>query len=210
MSKILTVKIGHEEVVTAVVNKDYLLERVLKSLFSVIDKKHDENRKFERVVGLCIEKSFSSDYLLERVLKSLFSVIDKKHDENRKFERVVGLCIEKSFSSRAVDEKVAVLELCVWKFLRSCPPFALQIHKFLDLSDIMVVGVGIKQTLCDLQRDYGIRCRNVVVDLADLASVVIKYHSAGSAYTFVDLYKIYFHNDFIATSLAKSADVAFW
>jgi hypothetical protein len=46
------------------------------------------------------------------------------------------------------------------------------LYKFLDLSYIKVVGVSIKQNLCDLRRDYGIQCRNAVVELGDLAAFV--------------------------------------
>jgi hypothetical protein len=58
-----------------------------------------------------------------------------------------------------------VLKLCAGNFcvlvhllhFKEIPIF---LHKLLDLSDIMVVGVGIKQNLCDLRRDYGVECRN--------------------------------------------------
>jgi hypothetical protein len=123
MSKTLTVKIGYEVFITSVVNKDYVLDPFLKLLFAVIDKKRDENRKFGRVVGLGIEKSFST------------STIDG-----------------------SVVEKVAVLKPCAGNFcflvdLLHLKEIPTSLHKFLDLSDIMIVGVGIKQSLCDLRRD---------------------------------------------------------
>jgi hypothetical protein len=143
MSKSLTFNLGYVDFVTTVVNKESELEGLLGYLFSLIDRKRNENRKFQRVVGLGIEKSFSS-------------TIDG-----------------------VVIEKVAVLKLCAENFclivhLLHFKEIPTSLHKFLDVSDIIVAGVGIKQNLCDLRRDYGIQCRNVVVELADLAAAVEK------------------------------------
>ena len=127
----------------------------------------------------------------------------------------MGLGIEKSFSSTiggVVTEKVAVLKLCAEKFclivhLMHFKKIPTSLYKFLDLSDITVVGVGIKQNLSDLRRDYGIQCRNAVVELGDLAAVAHKCPITIS-FTLLDLCLFGFRN--VSTSLAKLADVAFW
>jgi hypothetical protein len=138
----------------------------------------------------------TNELRLEDVLFDLFSVIDKKSDEIMKFQRIVGFGIEKSFSSSTINgvviEKVAVLKLCAEDFcvivhLLHLKKMPTSLHKFFDVSDIILVGFGIKQNLCDLQRDYGIQCRNVVVELADLAPPV---SSTVSPYTLVDLCKL--------------------
>jgi hypothetical protein len=153
---------------------------------------------------------------LEGVLKLLFSIIDEKHFQNKGFERLVGLGIEKSFSSTTdgvVIEKVAVLKLCAGNYclivhLMHFKKIPTSLYKFLDVSDIAVVGVGIKQNLFDLRRDYGIQCRNAVVELADLAAFVQKRPIAIS-FSIQDLCKYVFGVCNVSTSLAKSADVAF-
>jgi hypothetical protein len=43
--------------------------------------------------------------------------------------------------------------------------------KFLNLLDVKFVGISIKQNLADLERDYGIKCRNAV-ELGPLAAYV--------------------------------------
>ncbi|XP_062152152.1 uncharacterized protein LOC133860591 [Alnus glutinosa] len=97
---------------------------------------------------------------LERSHEWLFSNIKPLP---RTFHRVVGFGIEKAFRSTTIDgavsEKVAVLKLCAGNdclivhliHLKKIPTC---LAKFLDVSDITVVGVGIKQNLCDLTRDY--------------------------------------------------------
>jgi len=47
--------------------------------------------------------------------------------------------------------------------------------------------------------DYGIQCRNAVVELADLASAVKKHPTGCPAYTFVDFYKHYFPCNHLTT-----------
>ncbi|KAE8021447.1 hypothetical protein FH972_007333 [Carpinus fangiana] len=128
----------------------------------------------------------ANELALEVGLKLLLSVIDvellKKNCADSNYERVVGLDIEKSFRSTrdgVVIEKVAVSKLCADDFclivhLLHSKKIPTSLYKFLDLSDITVVGLGIKQNLCDLRRDYGIQCRNVVVELTDLAPAVKK------------------------------------
>jgi hypothetical protein len=177
MSKSFTLKIESSEIKTTVVTDESELEGVLKLLFSIIDEQHYQNKWFERLVGLGIEKSFSS-------------TIDG-----------------------VVIEKVAVLKLCVEKFclivhLIHFKKIPTSLHKFLDVSDITVVGVGIKQNLCDLRRDYGIQCRNAVVELGDLAALAQKSPIAISL-TVLDLCKFVFGVYNVSTSLAKSVDVAF-
>jgi hypothetical protein len=159
---------------------------------------------------------------LECVLKLLFSEIKPLPTT---FHRVVGLGIEKSFSYSTTDgvmsEKIAVLKLCAendclivhllqFKKIPTC------LAKFLDVSDIMVVGVGIKQNLCDLRRDYGIECRNAVFELGDLA-VGFKKNPVLSSFTLPSLYKFVQMSIGIGTcqfdvlygNSIKSADVAF-
>ncbi|XP_062152154.1 uncharacterized protein LOC133860592 [Alnus glutinosa] len=141
---------------------------------------------------------------LECVLKLLFSKIKPLPTT---FHRVVGLGIEKSFSSKTYGneptimfEKVAVLKLCAENdclivHLQQFKHIPICLAKFLDVSDIMVVGVGIKQNLCDLRRDYGIQCRNAVFELGDLA-VGFKKNPVLSSFTLPSLYK--FVQTFIA------------
>jgi hypothetical protein len=125
---------------------------------------------------------------LRKELQSLFSVIDKKIDKKvqkkeSKFKRLVGLGIEKSFISSTIDrvmsEKVAVLKLygenhCLIVHLLHFKRIPTSLANFFDLSGITVVGVGIKKSLSDLRRDYGIQCRNAVVELGDLAAAASK------------------------------------
>jgi hypothetical protein len=149
------------------------------------------------------------------ILQKHKDIIDKNRSGKR-CQRVVGLGIEKSFSSGPINgnviEKVAVLKLCADDFclnvhLLHLKKIPTSLYKFLDLSDITVVGLGIKQNLCDLQRDHGIQCRNVVVELADLVSAV-KAQSTVSFGTLVDFYEHFICYP-LSTSLTKSADVAF-
>jgi hypothetical protein len=83
--------------------------------------------------------------------------------------------------------KLCAEDFCVIVHLLHFKKMPTSLHKFFDVSDIILVGFGIKQNLCDLQRDYGIQCRNVVVELADLAPPV---SSTVSPYTLVDLCKL--------------------
>jgi hypothetical protein len=161
---------------------------------------------------------------LEEKLQFLFSVIDNDLDEQKKFERLVGLGIEKSFSSTidgVMSEKVAVLKLCgenhcLIVHLLHFKKIPTSLAKFLDHSGITVVGVGIKQSLCHLRRDYGIQCRNAVVELGDLAAAYRKCPPIVTSLCLKDLYK-YLRNTFAFTLscfdcgnlFIKSADVAF-
>jgi hypothetical protein len=153
---------------------------------------------------------------LEVELQWLFSVIEKQSCKHKYLGRFVVLGIEKSFSNRvdgAVIEKVAVLKLCAEDFclilhLSSFKKIPTSLSKFLDLSDIIVVGFGINQNLCDLRRDYGIHCRSVVAELTDLYPAFRKDRTL-RLYTLVDLYKLLFGFTPVSESLAKSANVAF-
>jgi hypothetical protein len=158
---------------------------------------------------------------LECFLKMLLSNI-KPLPGN--FERVVGLGIEKSFrfsyDGFMMREKVAVLKLCAEKcclivHLTHLKEIPTCLAKFLDLSDITVVGVGIKQNLCDLRRDYGIQCRNAVVELEDLAVdclkklVILRSHTLPSLYKSVQRQSHGHGSELLYDYSIKSADVAF-
>lgn len=158
---------------------------------------------------------------LKQELQLLLSAIDnQQYGTMGKFNRVVGLDIEKSFRYNidgSYTEKVAVLKLCtgnhcliVHLFHFKTKPISLL--RFLDVSDITVIGVGIKQNLCDLQSDYGIQCRNSVVELADYAAAVKKNPMLGS-FCLVDLCKYIFQNSSwyyrLYRSVVKSAEIAF-
>lgn len=127
-------------------------------------------------------------------LKLLYSNISS---HPKTFGRVVGLGIEKSFSSTTdgvISEKVAVLKLstgnyCLFVHLIHFKKIPTSLAKFLNLSDITVVGVGIKQNLCDLRRDYGIQCGNAVVELGDLVAATPSKKSSPivTSFTLLDL-----------------------
>uniref|UniRef100_A0A2N9FUF2 3'-5' exonuclease domain-containing protein n=1 Tax=Fagus sylvatica TaxID=28930 RepID=A0A2N9FUF2_FAGSY len=113
----------------------------------------------------------SHELALEGGLKLLLSKLSRK--------RIVGLDIEKSFSSPGhgvVSDKVALLKLCAENdcllvhliLFTQIPTF---LAKFLNLLDVKFVGISIKQNLADLERDYGIKCRNAV-ELGPLAAYV--------------------------------------
>jgi hypothetical protein len=113
----------------------------------------------------------SHELALEEGLKLLLSKLSGK--------RIVGLDIEKSFSSPGhgvVSDKVALLKLCAENdcllvhliLFTQIPTF---LAKFLNLLDVKFVGISIKQNLADLERDYGIKCRNAV-ELGTLAAHV--------------------------------------
>jgi hypothetical protein len=138
---------------------------------------------------------------LERFLIMLFSNIKPHH---RTFHRVVGLGIEKSFSYDGVmmREKVAVLKLCAEKYclivhLTHFIEIPTCLAKFLDFSDITVVGVGIKQNLCDLTRDYGIQCRNAVLELRDFAAACFEKDHVVCSHTLQSLYKYLEYNSYL-------------
>jgi hypothetical protein len=64
MARLFTINIGEEEIKTTIITNELALEVGLKLLLSVIDvellKKNCADSNYERVVGLDIEKSFSS------------------------------------------------------------------------------------------------------------------------------------------------------
>lgn len=114
-----------------------------------------------------------------RLLSSKINGLPGRRNVGRVHERVVALDIEKSFCSASygmVKERVVVLILraqndCLIIHLTHFEKVPTSLSKFLDLSDITFVGVSIKSNLADLQRDYGIQCRNLV-DLGAFAAAV--------------------------------------
>jgi hypothetical protein len=156
---------------------------------------------------------------LEEELKFLFPINHERY-YGKKFRCLVGLGTEKSFSSTMdglISEKVAVLKLCKNNYclivhLIHFKKIPVCLARFLDVSDITVVGIGIKQSLCDLRRDYGIECRNTVVDLADFAAEV-KMDPTLRSYCLVDLcrylFPIFRRKGWWYTCLVKSSDIAF-
>ncbi|XP_035550674.1 uncharacterized protein LOC118349581 [Juglans regia] len=122
----------------------------------------------------------TDELALEESLRLLLSKVNEKlHERGNVPERVVALDIEKSFCSASygmVKERVVVLMLgvendCLIIHLTHFEKLPTSLSKFLDLSDITFVGVSIKSNLADLQRDYGIQCRNGV-DLGVFAAAV--------------------------------------
>ncbi|GAV83674.1 DNA_pol_A_exo1 domain-containing protein [Cephalotus follicularis] len=121
----------------------------------------------------------TDDITLENSLKELWSNMGR--DEFVK--NVVGLGLEKRFTSGfngAISSKVAALVLCAGYQcliieLNSFQVIPFSLASFLDLSDITFVGVGIKQNVSNLRRDYGLECRNAV-ELGPLAAVVREKH----------------------------------
>ncbi|KAL4653292.1 hypothetical protein ACB092_01G292300, partial [Castanea dentata] len=123
----------------------------------------------------------------------------EKNNVGQNFERVVGLDIEKSFSSTSdglASNKVALLKLssendCLLVHLTHFKKIPTSLAKFLNLSDVTFVGMSIKHNLSDLQRDYGIQCRNVI-ELGPFAAAVQKKPIA-SAYSLPDLFKFIYN-----------------
>lgn len=125
---------------------------------------------------------------LDRCLKDLLSTIPQKSG----VKRVVGLHIVKSFEDVGdkVSERVALLtlyhgttSLIIQLHLMSSAPCSLS--AFLQLPELSFVGVGIRHSLADLDRDYGIKCRNAV-DLGELAATV-KENGMLRSYGLLDL-----------------------
>ncbi|KAL4653294.1 hypothetical protein ACB092_01G292500 [Castanea dentata] len=124
----------------------------------------------------------------------------EKNNVGQNFERVVGLDTEKSFSSTSdglVSDKVALLKLCsenncLLVHLTLFKKIPTSLAKFLNLSDVTFVVMSIKHNLSDLQRDYGVQCRNVI-ELGPFAAAVQKKPIL-SAYSLPDLFKFVFKN----------------
>lgn len=126
---------------------------------------------FRALTGKFKTTVVTDELALEESLRLLLSNVNGKlHGRGNVPERVVALDIEKSFCSASygmVKERVAVLMLgvendCLIIHLTHFEKVPTSLSKFLDLSDITFVGVSIKSNLADLQRDYGIQCRNGV------------------------------------------------
>ncbi|XP_062152155.1 uncharacterized protein LOC133860593 [Alnus glutinosa] len=110
---------------------------LIKLLPSVIEAEllknnYAGNSSYERVVGLDIEKSFSSS--------TSNGVVSEK-------VAVLKLCAEND---------------CLIVNLTHLEKIPTSLAKFLDLSGITFVGISIKQNVGDLRRDYGVQCRNAV------------------------------------------------
>ncbi|KAG2710472.1 hypothetical protein I3760_04G029100 [Carya illinoinensis] len=244
MSRSFNFSVLAGEIKTTVVTDELALEESLRSLLSktygktdllmerqtcqkkITGKLHGRARRgnvgrdLERVVALDMEESFcSASYgtVKERV-------VARRGNVGRDLERVVALDIEKSFCSASygmVKERVVVLILgvdndCLIIHLTHFEKVPTSLSKFLDLSDITFVGVSIKSNLADLQRDYGIQCRNGV-DLGVFAAAV-RASPGISAYPLPYLFKCivplisndtYSTNTFSNNAFCKPADVAF-
>jgi hypothetical protein len=160
----------------------------------------------------------TQDSALEEGLKFLLSNINvelsEKKNVGQNFERVVGLDIEKSFSSTReglVSDKVALLKLCAENdcllvHLTHFKKIPISLAMFLNLSDVTFVGISIKQNLGDLQRDYGIQCRNVV-ELGPFAAAVHK-RPILSAFSLPDLFNYVFKIPKWEKTFGKSTNVA--
>ncbi|KAL0014426.1 hypothetical protein SO802_001495 [Lithocarpus litseifolius] len=156
---------------------------------------------------------------LEEGLKFLLSTFNveesEKNNVGQNFERVVGLDTEKSFSSTSdglVSDKVALLKLCsendcLLVHLTHFKKIPTSLAKFLNLSDVTFVGMCIKHNLNDLQRDYGVQCRNVI-ELGPFAAAVQKKPIL-SAYSLPDLFKFVFRYPKWEKTFGKSINVAF-
>jgi hypothetical protein len=148
MARLFTLNIGEEEIKTTVITNESALEGGLKLLLSAIDvellKNNYAGNSLERVVGLDIEKSFSSSSTSDGVVSEKVAVLK--------------LCAEND---------------CLIVHLPHFKKIPTSLAKFLDLSDITFVGMSIKKNLGDLRRDYGIQCRNAV-ELGALAADVQK------------------------------------
>lgn len=118
---------------------------------------------------------------LDGCLKDLLSGITQKPSN---IKSVVGLGIETSFGAlhnetgSKVTERVAILKLCHYTACLiiqlhpgSSPPCSLL--GFFQRPELSFVGVGIRDSLKALEKEYGIKCRNVV-DLGQLAATTEK------------------------------------
>ncbi|XP_043696716.1 uncharacterized protein LOC122647356 [Telopea speciosissima] len=112
-----------------------------------------------------------TEIALRAGIEELWSYVGKGTDS----KYVVGLDVEcKPIES---VNKVSVLKLAYGSFcliirllkFGTIPDF---LFNFLHLPDVSLVGVGIKENVALLERDYGLQCRNIV-DLPTLATSVL-------------------------------------
>ncbi|XP_043717926.1 exonuclease 3'-5' domain-containing protein 2-like [Telopea speciosissima] len=124
-----------------------------------------------KVQGIKVKpRVIDTEIALKTGIEDLWSFVGKGTGS----KYVVGLDIE----CTAVEStnKVSILKLATGSFcliirllnLGTIPHF---LFNFLRLPDVSFVGVGIKENVAMLERDYGLQCRNMV-DLRFLASSV--------------------------------------
>ncbi|XP_043694388.1 uncharacterized protein LOC122645107 [Telopea speciosissima] len=125
-----------------------------------------------KVLGIKVKpRVVDTEIALRAGIEELWSYVGKGTGS----KYVVGLDIEcKPFES---VNRVSVLKLACGAFcliirllkLGTIPNF---LFNFLRLPDISFAGVGIKENVALLEKDYGLQCRNIV-DLPTLAAAVL-------------------------------------
>ena len=130
----------------------------------------------------------SNELALDKALSCLLSKME--NELNSRTRGFVGFFIEKSFISSFttlfVKNKVALLKFCVGNYclivhLIRFTRIPTSLSMFLNFPSLTFFGTKIKQDLADLERDYGLQCKNAV-DLAQLVD------NSDNIFTTADVY----------------------